>query len=87
MESSHDAIMKNQSRFVNSAQQAILINSKAISNPDQDCDIGEHLLKKECFLLGIARTTSPPPSPPPFRATFFGRQKGRFARMIEKCQL
>ena len=40
----------------------------------------EALAKKKCFLLGIARITSPPL--PPIRATcttFFGRQKRRFS--------
>ena len=47
--------------------------------------VREHLLKKECFLSGIARITSPP-----FRATctsFFGRQNRRFARMTEKIPI
>ena len=49
----------------------------------------EHLLKKECFLSGIARITYPPPLTP-FWATctsFFGRQNRRFARMTEKYKL
>ena len=32
-------------------------------------DVREHLLKKECFLSGIARITSPPSPLPPIRAT------------------
>ena len=42
---------------------------------------GKPSRKKKCFLLGIARITSPPPLPPIWATctTFFGRQKRRFS--------